>query len=103
MAFRAAGSINTVVTSHSGPITLSVVTTGDSVTINAVLNNSTAGGQFIAGPSGSAGAVSLRNIVGADLPTANASSKGGVIVNGDGLAMVDDRITIGNTVKTIFH
>lgn len=105
MAFRAAGSINTVVTSHSGPITLSVVTTGDSVTINAVLNNSTAGGQFIAGPSGSAGAVSLRNIVGADLPTANASSKGGVIVNGDGLAMVDDRITIGNTVtpETVNH
>jgi hypothetical protein len=100
VAFRAAGSINTVVTSSSGPITLSVVTTGDSVTINAVLNNSTAGGQFIAGPSGSAGAVSLRNIVGADLPTANASSKGGVIVNGDGLAMVDDRITIGNTVTS---
>ena len=105
VSFRAAGSINTIITSHSGPIALSVVTTGDSVTISAALNNSTVGGQFIAGPSGSAGAVSLRNIVGADLPTATASSKGGVIVNGEGLAMVDDTISIGNTVtpETINH
>jgi hypothetical protein len=105
VAFRAAGSVNTVVSSHSGPITLSVATAGDTVTISVSLNNSAAGGQFIAGPSGSAGAVSLRNIVGADLPTATASSKGGVIVNGDGLAMVDDRISIGNTVtpETVNH
>lgn len=105
MAFCAAGSVNSVISSHSGPITLSVATAGDTVTISVSLNNTTAGGQFIAGPSGSAGAVSLRNIVGADLPTATASSKGGVIVNGDGLAMVDDRITIGNTVtpETVNH
>ena len=98
VAFCAAGSVNSIVSSSSGPITLSVATAGDTVTISVSLNNATAGGQFIGGPSGSAGAVSLRNIVGADLPTATASSKGGVIVNGDGLAMVDDRISIGNTV-----
>jgi len=105
VAFCAAGSVNSVVSSSSGPITLSVATAGDTVTISVSLNNATAGGQFIGGPSGSAGAVSLRNIVGADLPTATASSKGGVIVNGDGLAMVDDRITIGNTVtpETVNH
>ena len=98
VAFCAAGSVNSIVSSSSGPITLSVATAGDTVTISVSLNNATAGGQFIGGPSGSAGAVSLRNIVGTDLPTATASSKGGVIVNGDGLAMVDDRISIGNTV-----
>jgi hypothetical protein len=40
----------------------------------------------------------LRPIVGGDLPVASASAKGGVIVNGNGLAMSDDTITIGNTV-----
>jgi hypothetical protein len=71
---------------------------GDTTTISASLNNSTAAAQFIAGPSGSAGAVSLRPIVGADLPVASASAKGGVIVNGNGLAMSGDTITIGNTI-----
>ena len=98
VAFKAAGSVNTIVTSHTGPITISVATAGDTTTISASLNNSTAAAQFIAGPSGSAGAVSLRPIVGGDLPVASASAKGGVIVNGNGLAMSDDTITIGNTV-----
>ena len=98
VAFKAAGSVNTIVTSHTGPITVSVATAGDTVTISASLNNSTAASQFIAGPSGSAGAVSLRPIVGEDLPVASASAKGGVIVNGNGLAMSDDTITISNTV-----
>ena len=98
VAFKAAGSINTVVTSHTGPITVSVATVDDTLTITTSLNNSTAAAQFIAGPSGSAGAVSLRPIVGDDLPVASASAKGGVIVNGNGLAMSGDTITIGNTV-----
>ena len=98
VAFKAAGSVNTIVTSHTGPITVSVATAGDTVTITASLNNSTAAAQFIAGPTGSAGAVSLRPIVGTDLPVASASAKGGVIVNGNGLAMSADTITIGNTV-----
>ena len=98
VTFRAAGSVNTIVASHTGPITVSVATAGDTVTISASLNNSTAAAQFIAGPTGSAGAVSLRPIVGTDLPVASASDKGGVIVNGNGLAMSDDTITINNTV-----
>ena len=40
----------------------------------------------------------MRPIVGGDLPAASASAKGGVIVNGNGLAMDDDTITIGNAV-----
>ena len=98
VAFKAAGSINTVVSSHTGPITVSVATVDDTLTITTSLNNSTAAAQFIAGPTGSAGTVSLRPIVGTDLPVASASAKGGVIVNGNGLAMSDDTITIGNTV-----
>ena len=97
-SFKAAGSINTAIASSSGIINITVTTSGDQITIGTSIDNSTAASQFIAGPSGSAGAVSLRPIVGADLPVASASAKGGVIVNGNGLAMSDDTITIGNTV-----
>jgi hypothetical protein len=96
--FKAAGSINTAVADNVDIISTTIATSGDQVTIGTSIDNSTAAAQFIAGPSGSAGAVSLRPIVGADLPTASASAKGGVIVNGNGLAMSDDTITIGNTV-----
>ena len=98
VAFKAAGSINTIVPSNVGPINLSVVTVGDTVTINAALANATAASQFIAGPSSGAGAVSLRPIIGADLPTASATAKGGVIVNGNGLAMSNDTLSLDNTV-----
>jgi hypothetical protein len=98
VAFRAAGSINTIVPSNVGPINLSVATVGDTVTINAALANATAASQFIAGPSSGAGAVSLRPIIGDDLPTASATAKGGVIVNGNGLAMSNDTLTLDNTV-----
>jgi hypothetical protein len=98
ISFKAAGSINSVIGSSAGIINITVTTSGDQVTISTSIDNSTAASQFIAGPTGSAGAVSLRPIVGTDLPVASASAKGGVIVNGNGLAMSDDTITIGNTV-----
>ena len=105
-SFKAAGSINTAIASSSGVINIAVATSGDTVTITASLNNATAASQFVAGPTGSAGAVSLRPIVGADLPVASASAKGGVIVNGNGLAMSGDIVTINNTVTpttTAYH
>ena len=98
VSFRAAGSINTVVTSNTAPINLSINTVGDTVTINAALANSTAASQFIAGPVSGAGAVSLRPIIGNDLPTATTTAKGGVIVNGNGLVMAGDTVSIDNTV-----
>lgn len=98
IAFKAAGSINSIVSTNTGPINITVSTVGDTVTINSALSSSTAAGQFIAGPTGSAGSVSLRPIVGTDLPTATSTTKGGVIVNGNGLAMSGDQIQINNTV-----
>lgn len=97
-SFRASGSINTVVASNSGPINLSITTTNDSVTINAALSNSTAASQFIAGPVSGTGAVSLRPIIGDDLPTASATAKGGVIINGNGLVMTSNTLSIDNTI-----
>ena len=98
VSFKAAGSINSVVGSSSGVVNISVSTSGDEVTISTTLDNTSAAGQFLAGPSGTAGAVSYRTIVSADLPTATTSAKGAVVVNGDGLTLSGDQIQIDNTV-----
>ena len=95
---RAAGSINTVDGNLSGIVNITTSTSGDTVTISATLDNTSAAANFLAGPSGDAGAVSYRAIAGADLPTATTTAKGGVIVNGNGLTMSSDTIAIDNTV-----
>lgn len=98
VSFKAAGSINSVVGSSSAVVNISVSTSGDEVTISTTLDDTSAAGQFLAGPSGTAGAVSYRTIASADLPTATTSAKGAVVVNGDGLTLSGDQIQIDNTV-----
>ena len=96
--FKSAGSINTVVGGSAGIVNISVSQTGDTVTINTTLDDTSAAAQFLAGPSGTAGTVSYRVITSADLPTATTADKGAVVVNGNGLAMSGDEIQIDNTV-----
>jgi len=50
----------------------------------------------LAGPTGNSGAVGYRQIVGTDLPIATSSTKGAVIVNGEGLRMDSDT---ANTIE----
>lgn len=97
-SIKAAGSVNTVIGGSTGIVNISVSQVGDSVTINTTLDDTTAAAQFLAGPSGSAGAVSYRLIAAADLPTATTTAKGAVQVNGNGLTMSGDQIQIDNTV-----
>ena len=97
-SIKAAGSVNTVLATGSGVVTVSVTTSGDQVSITTSLNNTTGAAEFLAGPTGGAGAVSYRPIVGSDLPTATTSAKGGVIVNGDGLRMDGQTIEVDNDV-----
>jgi hypothetical protein len=97
-SIKAAGSINAVVGDSSGIVNISVVTSGDTVTISTTLDNTSAAGQFLAGPSGSAGAVSYRAITGADLPAPTTTSRGGVAVNGNGLALSGSAIVVDNNV-----
>ena len=61
------------------------------------IQNTTGPAQFIAGPTGAAGVVTAREIVGEDLPTATDTEKGGVIA-GDGLVMDGDVIEIDNDI-----
>ena len=98
VSFKAAGSVNSVIGDSGGIVNITVSTSGDEVTISTTLDNTAAAGLFLAGPSGSAGAVSYRAIDGADLPTATTSTKGAVQVNGGGLTLSTDTIQIDNTV-----
>lgn len=98
---NAAGSINSVTADNTGIVNITVTTDGDEVTLTPSLDNTAAAAQFLAGPTGSAGAASYRTIAGADLPTATTSAKGGVIINGGGLTLIGDTAVINNTVTPV--
>jgi hypothetical protein len=98
VSFKAAGSINTAIGSTAGVVNVTVTTSGDQITIGTTLDDTANAAEFLAGPSGAGGAVSYRVIAGADLPVATTTAKGGVQVNGNGLAMSGDTLTIDNTV-----
>jgi hypothetical protein len=97
-SLKAPGSISTVNGSTTGEVNIVATTSGSTVTISATLDDTTAAAQFLAGPTGAAGAVSYRAISGTDLPTATTTAKGGVIVNGNGLTMDSETIEIDNSV-----
>ena len=73
------------------------LTSPEEIDLSVDLDNTSAAGQFLAGPSGSAGAISYRRIESPDLPTAGVS-KGAVAVTGNGLAVAGDVLTIDNNV-----
>lgn len=98
VSIKAAGSVNTIVGGIAGVVNVTATASGDTVTIGTTLDNTSAAGQFLAGPSSAAGSVTYRTIAGADLPTATTGAKGGVVVNGNGLTMSGDTIAINNTV-----
>ena len=82
------GLVNTYVSTSSG-----------TSTISADIDPTTGAAQFLAGPSGGGGAVSARQITSPDLPTAGAS-KGAVAVNGNGLKMTGDTLSLNKGAAT---
>jgi len=106
VAFRAAGSINQLVATTTGPIQISVDTQDDVATLTVNPTAAPTGGIFLAGPASGGGSISGRAIVGSDLPTAGTTDKGAVVVNGNGLAISGDTLTIDNVVtpeSTDYH
>ena len=99
VSLKAAGSINTVSGSTVGIVDITATTTGTSVAIAAVINDTSAANQFMAGPTGAGGTVAFRTIDGSDLPVATTSAKGGVVVNGEGLRMDSNTIEVDNDVS----
>ena len=96
---KASGSVNSVSGSTVGVIDITATTTSGAVTIAAVVNDTTAANQFLAGPTSAGGAVAYRTIDGSDIPVATSSAKGGVIVNGEGLRMDSNTIEVDNDVS----
>jgi len=82
-----------------GPVQIVVTSIVDNVAqIQTAFVDSTQARQFIAGPTANPGAVTYRQIVGADLPTASATEQGAVQVAGGGLTMNGTLIEIDNTI-----
>lgn len=105
--FRASGSLYNVAVNNAGS---SEVLLGQSVangvaTLSADLRAATAGNLFVASPDGSAGSMSYRAILGADLPIPTASDRGAVSINGNGLKLSGSQLEIDNSVaaSTDFH
>lgn len=97
-SIKAAGSVNTIIGGDAGVVNVTTSQVGDTVTINTTLDDTTAASQFLAGPTSGGGATTYRTIQGADLPTATALTKGGIIVNGNGLTVTGDTLAIDNAV-----
>ena len=98
LSLKAGGSVNSVVGSTVGIVDITVTTTSGTATVAAVINDTSAANQFMAGPTSAGGAVAFRTIDGSDLPVATSSAKGGVIVNGEGLRMDSNTIEVDNDV-----
>ena len=77
----------------TGLVNTYVSTSGGTATVSADLNATTGPGEFLAGPSGTMGAIGQRRIASQDLPTAG-TQKGAVAVNGNGLAMSGDTLSL---------
>ena len=105
LTLKAGGSVNSVSGSTVGVIDITATTTSGAVTIAAVINDTSAANQFLAGPTSAGGAVEYRTITGSDIPVATSSAKGGVIVNGEGLRMDSNTIEVDNdvTASTTHH
>ena len=95
---QAAGSVNTVTGDTSGLILVAATKTGDTVNIVASLANTAGARQFLAGPTASGGAVTQRAITGLDLPLADTSVPGAVIVGGGLKVDSNGKVSINNSV-----
>ena len=99
VAHKAAGSINEILPDSSGQVFIEVTQTNDSVQLEGGLTDATAARQFLAGPTGTTGPVTKRQIVGDDLPAATDTEQGAVVVgSGSGLDVTGGSLSIDNTV-----
>ena len=95
---KASGSVNDVTGNATGLVNTTVVIAAGVATVSATLADTTAGREFLAGPTGAGGAVSARKIIGDDLPDATATAKGAVSVPGNGLKVTSGALAIDNIV-----
>ena len=96
---KAGGSINTITAVDNTRLQVVIGGSGDTATIEVTHVNTTEARQFLAGPTAAGGAVSARQMIGDDLPTATASSQGAVSISGDGLRLNGSKVEIDNDIS----
>lgn len=103
----AKGSVNTVTGNTASLVNLTATANGDTISLAASLDNTSAANQFLAGPTNAGGDAVYRTIDPSDLPVANTSLRGAVIVNGNGLTMDAGVIKVDNAIAAqgspVFH
>ena len=97
-SLKAPDAITTIASSNTALIDIVTTLSGSTATLAANIGDSTAAAQFVAGPTGEGGTVTLRTISGSDLPTATSTSLGAIKVNAEGLRLDAGVIEIDNDV-----
>lgn len=99
--FAGNSAVITVTGSSSEIVNITATKSGNTVTLATTLDNTSAANQFLAGPTGGAGAPTYRVIAASDMPAATTSARGSVQVNGQGLRMNSSTIEIDNDVTAV--
>jgi len=99
--FAGADAITTITGATSEIVNITATPSGNSVALATTLDNTSAANQFLAGPTGGAGAPTYRVIASSDMPAATTSARGAVQVNGQGLRMNSSTIEIDNDVTAV--
>lgn len=98
LPFKAGGNISSIVGDATGNVRIDVIESNGVATLNGYLADSTGPGQVLIGPTAGAGPVTLRPLIGPDLPLATDTTPGVAQVGGSGLAMNGNQIVIDNAV-----
>ncbi len=99
----------TISGSTTGIVNIVSTASGTTYTLSATLDDTDAAKKFLAGPTGSSGAVSYRTIADTDLPTATSSALGAVKINGEGLRIdsgvveIDSDVTAATNHHVVTH
>jgi len=99
--FAGADAITTITGATSEIVNITATPSGNTVALATTLDNTSAANQFLAGPTGGAGAPTYRVIASSDMPASTTSARGAVQVNGQGLRMNSSIIEIDNDVTAV--
>ena len=97
-SLKAAAAITAIASDASALINIATTMSGTTATLAANVADSSAAAQFVAGPTGAGGTVTLRTITGSDLPLATSTAQGTIKINGEGLRIDTGVIEIDNDI-----
>ena len=99
--FAGNSAVVTITGASSEIVNITATKTGNTVELATTLDNTSAANQFLAGPTGGAGAPAYRVIAASDMPAATNATRGAVQVNGEGLRMDGSVIEVDNDLTAV--